>query len=550
MTHKRLKSVLSLSFILFIQFLSAQVIITIPSANTFSTVANLERRKPLGTFFGYERSAFIFKHSEIGQYGQINSISFFCDSINNPGNAPVNVYMKEITDSVFVTSSTVATEESGAQLVFSGTISNAAFTKGQWSTIIFSTPFVHATSRPLEVIIETNAGGTGNESVSLGKSFYHHTSPGFLTFQYWSSDNTPPINTGIRTINRPNVQFNLTPLTVCSGLLNAGIVSSSVDTTCSQVSLSLLGNTAATGITYQWQDSVSGGAWTSISYANFATLNTNITADSWFRCIVGCSIQKDTSTVKAIILKNYFLCICNTNLGGGCSSSGAIDSTAIETTNLATSNTGCSTNNYMQYPISGTNYAQLTSGQNYNLHTRFNGNVIASVWIDYNQNGEFDKTEFTRICTTAKIDSDYVTVLSVPAGAKTGLTTMRIRSRGVGNANDSTDACTNFGSGETEDYFIGINYNIGIAQVKNVNTGIILYPNPVSNTLYIDGNYTINQQITLSLYSINGTFVTTLERIYNGKPIVMDVSSNENGIYFLKVSGKDFSIVKKVIINR
>jgi hypothetical protein len=552
MIKKSVKFILSTAFLLFIQFLSAQVTISIPVGNSHNTgLTYAQMRKPLGTFFGYERSALLFKHNEIGQYGQISSIAFFCDtSIHSPGNTPVVIYMKERTDSVFLSASDVASEEMGAQMVYSGTISNSSFVIGQWVVINFTTSFLHVSSRPVEVIIETNAGGTGNEN-TLSKSFYQNYT-GLYNFQYWSADNTAPTNLGTRTVYRPNVELGLTALSACSGVPNAGITISSVDTTCSQVSLSLQGNTAASGLTYQWQDSTSGGAWTSISFANYDALNTNISADTWFRCKVTCSSQSSYSVVKEVVLRNYLKCYCSSNLGGGCGSGGAIDSVAIPTTQLVNGHTGCSTNNYIQYPALGNTCAQLASGQNYNLHTRFNGVVIASVWIDYDQNGQFDINEWKQICTNAKIDSDYVTILSVPVAAKTGLTLMRIRTRSSGNSNDSTEACVNFGSGETEDYFVGINYDVNVKQIakNNIEKFLILYPNPASNTLYIDGNFAVNEQITYSLLSINGNQITESIHQHKSEIFALDISNYEAGIYFLKVSGKDFSIVKKVVIRR
>src|ERR1700757_952173 len=124
MIKKSVKFILGTVFLLFIQILSAQVTISIPVGNSHNTgLTYAQMRKPLGTFFGYERSAMLFKHNEIGQYGQINSIAFFCDtSIHSPGNTPVVIYMKERTDSVFLSASDVATEETGAQMVYNGII--------------------------------------------------------------------------------------------------------------------------------------------------------------------------------------------------------------------------------------------------------------------------------------------------------------------------------------------------------------------------------------------------------------------------------------------
>jgi hypothetical protein len=553
MIQKRVKIVLSALFILFIQFLTAQVTISVPPGNSHTTgLANAQWRKPLGTFFGYERTAFLLTQSEIGVYGQINTIAFFCDtSIHSPGKTPLIIYMKEQTGSVFLMSSTVANEEMGAVKVYDDTLQSSAFVSGQWVVITLSTPFLKVSSRPLEVIVETNAGGTGNEN-TLSKSFYHSSTASFNRFQYWSADNSAPVNVGTRSFNRPNVELGMTTILPCSGTPAGGTTISSVDTTCSLVSFSLQGNSAASGLTYQWQDSIAGGSWISVPYANYTIFSTSISEDTWFRCKISCSAQTAYSTIKEVALKNYIQCYCTGNLGGGCNTGNAVDSVAIPTTQLVTSHTGCSTNNYIQYPATGNNCAQLASGQNYNLHTRFNGAVIASVWIDYNQNGSFDITEWKQICLSSKIDSEYVTPLAVPSSAKTGLTIMRIRTRASGNSNDSTEACTNFGSGETEDYFIGINYPVGISNpsVETTDKDLILYPNPATNTLYIGLNSAVNEQIKYSLFSLNGSLVYETINQTKGSVFNVDVSSYMSGIYFLKATGKDFSLVKKVVISR
>lgn len=552
MITKRVKFVLSTLLVLFIQFLSAQV--TIPAGNLHSGgMTNAVWRKPLGSFFGYERSALLFRQSEIGVLGQITSIAFYCDtSIHSPGKTPVKVYMSEQTDSVFLANTTVAAEEAGMQLVFNDTLQSSAFVSGQWTVITLSSPFLKVTPRPLKIVVETNAGGTGNEN-SLSKSFYHF-STGFNNFQYWSADNTPPTNVGVRSLMRPNIQIGMTAVSACSGTPTAGTTLSSVDTTCSAVSLSLTGNSAASGLTYQWQDSTAGGAWISIPYANFSTYNTSITADTWFRCKVSCSSQSDYSSVKEVALRNYMQCYCTTGLGGGCNGTDSlfIDSVSISGTQLANGSTSCSGNNYIQYPAQNGTCAQLANGQSYSLHTVFGGNVVAAVWVDYNQNGQFEKTEYLRICNTSVADSDYVRTLNVPSSAKSGLTLMRIRTRAAGNSNDSTDACTNFASGETEDYFIGINYNVGIsgAHLSASDKALLVYPNPASSTLFAVLNFSVNEQITYSLFAVNGSLAAEIKTQQNTSAQSIDIGQLEPGVYFIKASGKDFSLVKKVVISR
>lgn len=81
--------------------------------------------------------------------------------------------------------------------------------------------------------------------------------------------------------------------------------------------------------------------------------------------------------------------------------------------------------------------------------------AIVSVWIDYNQNGSYEATEWNQVGTN--VTSTGVTIgVAIPASATYGTTGMRIRSRGAGNVNGAGDACTSMGSGETEDYTVTI----------------------------------------------------------------------------------------------
>jgi hypothetical protein len=98
-------------------------------------------------------------------------------------------------------------------------------------------------------------------------------------------------------------------LTDCSGTPTAGTASSSPSVICSgnTSSISLSGQTVASGINYQWQvsdDGVTG--WTNVSGGsggNTATYTTPaLTSAKYYRCIITCSIsaQSDVSTVASV----------------------------------------------------------------------------------------------------------------------------------------------------------------------------------------------------------------------------------------------------------
>ncbi|HTN46836.1 MAG TPA: GEVED domain-containing protein [Flavipsychrobacter sp.] len=83
--------------------------------------------------------------------------------------------------------------------------------------------------------------------------------------------------------------------------------------------------------------------------------------------------------------------------------------------------------------------------------------AIISVWIDWNQDNTFSASEWLQVGTNITVaTSPYTFPIPIPLTATPGTTRMRIRSRGNGNVNGSGDACTSFGSGETEDYNITV----------------------------------------------------------------------------------------------
>jgi hypothetical protein len=566
---QKIKFVLTCTFVLFIQIFFAQVTITIPNENpptNTTTVSNPEYRKPLGSYFGYERTAVIYRHSELGMYGQITAVAVYCDSVNHPGNVPLNIYVRETSDSAFTVLSTVANEEAGATLVYSGTIPSTSFAKNQWISINFNTPFTHAISKPVEFIFETNATGTGSEGVT-GKFFSHYlATSSYYTTQYWDADNTAPTNNGIVANCRPNIQITIASIPSCSGMPNAGTAISSIDTLCLNniFVLSLQGNTSATGLTYQWQKSVDGLTFTNIPQADSTTLLQIMHDTVWYRCAVTCSGQTAFSTIKQVTLRDFMKCYC-TNLGGNCASNTAIDSVAIENTTLANGLTGCSANSYKVYPTSGNTTAVLDQGSSYILDTRFNGNVAASFWIDYNRNGLLEDVEWAQICTkspsiydtatvggvlTSQIDSLFKTSFTVPANAQIGYTLMRVRSRASGNPNDSSTTCLTFGSGETEDYYVYISYPAGIKHMENDVYQVSVYPNPAINQLNVIANFIRNENITTSIYAITGSLVLQTENRYIGEPLTLNISTLDAGVYFLKISTKEYTTTKKIIISK
>jgi hypothetical protein len=148
---------------------------------------------------------------------------------------------------------------------------------------------------------------------------------------------------------------------------------------------------------------------------------------------------------------------CNTGLGGFCGSSEIsavnVAGSGLNSTGLTcTAGTGGQT--YQVLPPTGNNTGTMLRGVTYSVEVTLTSASIVSVWIDFNQNGSFEATEWTQITTngTGLVSAN----IQVPLGAALGQTGLRVRSRNNGNQNGAGDACLNFGSGETKDFTITI----------------------------------------------------------------------------------------------
>lgn len=260
--------------------------------------------------------------------------------------------------------------------------------------------------------------------------------------------------------------INIVAANPCAGTPDAGIALASATTVCpsTTVNVSLSNATVASGITYQWLSASSAtGPWTAIAGANNATYSATISADTYFACILTCatSSASDTSTSVLVLSTPFFQCYCNTVNAGGAGS--LMD-------NVAFGNGGSSfwnNNTATTQPTASPYYSAFTSGpsviqgMDYTVGVTIQApllytGAIVSVWIDYDQSGSYEPTEWTQVGTNIAGNTTGTVNITIPMTALTGNTGMRVRSRGNFNQNGAGDPCTVMGSGETEDYIINI----------------------------------------------------------------------------------------------
>jgi hypothetical protein len=300
--------------------------------------------------------------------------------------------------------------------------------------------------------------------------------------------------------------YRWTPPNNCTGTPVAGTVSPS-STVCPNTSVVItnVGSNPFTGIVYQWQQAPAAiGPWANVivgSGFNTQVLTTaSLTALTYYRLVVTCtnSALSATTAVTSVNPNNPpSLCYCVTNLGGsGCSGDNITNVSILGT--LFNNNSTCTTTptngTYSQFPPSPSTTATLSAGVSYSLSVTTTANNIESVWIDYNQNGIYDPTEHTQICLTSVANVPTVVLVNIPLTASLGQTGMRIRTRGAGNTHGPTDPCTNFGSGETEDYVVTIAAATGCAGAPGANSAVTSLTNVCPNgtaTLSLANTYTV-----------------------------------------------------------
>lgn len=286
--------------------------------------------------------------------------------------------------------------------------------------------------------IEDATGGTGNYLNAITNSSNSTT----------GASGWPGNGTGYR----------FDPPVPCSGTPAPGNTVSTINPVCSGQSftLSLQNTTPGTGVTYQWQSSPNGTAWTNISGATASTLATSQTAATYYRCGVTCSSSTGFSSSLQINMNTFLYCYCAANYTSGCGSSDVITNVTFGTLNNTTACAALPASTDYGLSVTAPNIA-IGSTVPFSATVGAGGGEHVAIWIDFNQNGTFETTEYTYI---GKGNGSTVTNnIVIPNNALVGLTKMRVRNRYSTSSTPqvlNTDPCTTFSFGETEDYNINM----------------------------------------------------------------------------------------------
>lgn len=172
------------------------------------------QRYPLGSYFGYERSAALYTAAEIGlemtssQNIKIDQVGWLPTATTTAA-VDTKIYLKT-TNTPTLVNGTWATMISGATLVYSGT--RTGTTPDYWNAYNFFTIFNLNRNDHLMILVERNFGEEGSGTaggVSNGGKILASSRPG--THLVWNQDLTAPTGNGTAVDLRPNVYLRYEP---------------------------------------------------------------------------------------------------------------------------------------------------------------------------------------------------------------------------------------------------------------------------------------------------------------------------------------------------
>lgn len=412
---------------------------------------------------------------------------------------------------------------------------------------------LNETSNVIDIVYGTMQSPVNGESAEVGlRGLTNADFNNRFTLTDWAATTSGTTNDATCEIDdgltpAMGLTFTWTPPAACNGspLAGSAMVDDSLVCNAQFFNLSLAGASANSGLTYQWQSSADTTNWTDISGATTSNYASTENITTYFRAIVSCgSFSSISDYIRVDFTADPLQCYCSANLGGGCDSTDHIESVVIQGTTLNNSSWCDDLNDYSYsvYPASGNTTAVLETSSTYSLEVSSSTTSIISMWIDYDRSGTFDSTEWVQVDTNSVAGTPSIVSFTVPGSAPSGQTGMRIRSRFTGNPNGATDACTTFGSGETEDYVVSI---VTLTGLTKIGSDIFrMSPNPANDKVFIDmGNLSNGKLIIINC---QGQMVheETIEKNYT----CLNLLNFNKGIYFIKVISNNRIQTQKLIV--
>lgn len=345
-----------------------------------------------------------------------------------------------------------------------------------WYTITLDTPM--AWDGYSNVIIEFCRTNT-----NVGTNFRVETYLGLINEYRTSALASSAVNgngcvlTGTTTITLPNRRLipamQLTMANPCQTNPSPGtiVVNTATNYCSAPFTLSVVDDTVASGLSYQWQSSFHDDTnFIDIIGATSQTLTTTQDFATYYRRGTMCD-ELGVMFYPPALLVDGPDCLCNPTVT-------TVDATGITNVSFNTINQSSTTSNsYTDFTNIQTDanlVASIPLSARVNV---INGSVYTKAWIDWNQDGMFAADESYDLGMAnvgVDISSGIIANVVVPSNALLGLTTMRVRASGVDNM-ALLDPCSNLVNGESEDYTINVMPELGIPNIDFVSNTIIAF---------------------------------------------------------------------------
>ena len=267
---------------------------------------------------------------------------------------------------------------------------------------------------------------------------------------YAASDlvNGDVITCVLTTASQLTANSNSITFAVAANLTPSVDVSASLLSICGGTPVVFTANpiNGGTAPTYQWKKNGANVGSGLSSYTDSSLSPTDV-----ITCVMSSSLTCKTSATAtsaplSISLKPKIECYCEPISNAG----SCISNVTISALNQSTSS--CAPPYYSKLAAT----TALNLGNSYSVLVTCSQASKISLWVDFNQNGEFETSEWTQVSSSSLPGVPATATLTIPTTAAIGLTGLRIRCSDLSTTNGSADACTVFATGECEDYYVTI----------------------------------------------------------------------------------------------
>ena len=216
------------------------------------------------------------------------------------------------------------------------------------------------------------------------------------------------------------------------------------------------------------------------------------------------------------------------------------------------SNTSGNNGGYADYTNMTANLS-IGSAYSITLYTGYSGRAykeVYAIWIDYNQDGEFDESAELAFSVESRVTTTTGS-FTVPGDALTGTTRMRVSMK----YNKIATPCEIFTYGEVEDYTVNIGSSKSVTPSYYDNTVVVnvnakIYPNPASGETTLELTSDELTTISYKLIDLQGRVVISKDEIQvNGyQEERINIENVKTGIYFIMIYNNEMKESYKLIV--